>query len=404
MKFPVWLLAIVGAIGSCGVAFAQNAPSGEIGGPQHDPLLNLMVPRILPETQTKRQSAAAEACADAGGKSDAQTRAKACGVLIRSGHWKGEEIAWAYSNRCFALFRLGQRDNALLDCDKAIALDGKNAVAFQARGMIEQDGGASDKALADFDKAVELGAKNAAIFSDRGNLLLAKGETDKALADYDRAVALNGGSANAYVERAGAWLAKGEPDKAIADYDKATALAPKDAFTVFNRGVAFYLKGDKAKAGETWRQALKLDPSNAYPALWLFLAGEGAAEKAALKKHAANFSHGAWPWPVVQYDLGAIDAEKLLAVARTPGNRCEAQFYLGAGLLAKKARDEAAAHWRQATDICPKNFVEYFGAVAGLKALGVETPKAEKAPQPTPTPAAEPPSKAVNAPAAEGNK
>ncbi len=369
MKFPVRALTLAVALAASGAASAQEFPSGDFAGFHSDPMRNLMAPRVVPQAQRKKQSAAAEACADANGKISLQDRVDACGKLIDSGVWKGADIAWAYSNRCFALFRLGKRDKALSDCDKAVELDPKNAVAFQARAMIEQDGGDSEKALADFDKAAQLGANNAALFSDRGNLLLAKGEADKALADYDQAIALNGGSPTAYIERGGAWLAKGEADKATADYAKALSIAPNNAFAVFNLGVASYLKGDKVKAAEALRQALKLDPTNAYAGLWLFLAHDDADGKADLKAYSGKFNAGAWPWPVVQYDLGAIDAERLLAAPQTPGDQCEAQFYLGASALKKGAGDEAAAHLRKATEICPKNFFEYFGAVAGLKAV-----------------------------------
>ena len=124
-----------------------------------------------------RSRPAAEDCTNSGGKVASRARAEACGTLIDSGKLKGADIAWAFSNRCIARKALGEQDKALDDCDKAIELDGKDAVAFQARGLILLDKGDNDRALADFDKAVALGAKNAALFSDRGNLLLAKGES-----------------------------------------------------------------------------------------------------------------------------------------------------------------------------------------------------------------------------------
>lgn len=379
MTYRNWLLVFCGGLALLGPAYGQTAAPDAAGAAAPaltlDPMRGLILPRVTPTAPQSQQSPEAERCANADGKVAAAARAEACGKLIESGRWKGEEIAWAYSNRCFALKKMGQADKALADCDKAIELDGKNAVAFQVRGMILQDRSDSERARADFDKAVELGGKNPALFSDRGNLLLAAGEADKAIADYSAVIDIEGKSASAFVARGGAWLAKGEWDKALADYSRAIELAPNDAFAIFNRGVAYQLKGDKANAVAAFKQALKVDPKSAYPALWLFLAQSGAEAKAELKSRAAKVSQTAWPWPVVRYDLGDITAAQVLAAANAPGDKCEAHFYIGAELLGKNARDEAVAHLREAVETCPKNFIEYFRAVATLKALGVEIPK-----------------------------
>lgn len=382
MKLAVWLLATAGALVPGAQVFAQDAaPSVSPPSFQTDPMNNLMLPRAMPGAATKQKPPGAEDCTNSGGKVPPAKRAEACGALIDSGKMKGADIAWAFSNRCIARKALGEQDKALDDCNMAIDLDGKDAVAFQARGLILLDKGDNDRALADFDKAVALGAKNTALFSDRGNLLLAKGETDKAIDDYNAVLDSDGKSVSGYVERGGAWLAKGDTDRALADYSKAIELAPADSFAIFNRGVAYDLKGDKAKAVESYKEALKLDPKYPYPGLWLFLAETGAQAKAELKGRAAKFPQKAWPWPAVQYLLGDIDAQRTLSAAKTPGDQCEAQFYIGAGLLARNAKDEGLASLRKAVEICPKNYIEYIRAVAQLKASGVEVPKTLEAPK-----------------------
>ncbi len=388
MRLPVCLLASAGAVVFSGAALGQAPAPGSTAnmGQTIDPFTIRGLPAPGGALAAKKQSAAAEACANNGGKVAAGARAEACGKLIDSGKWKGGEIAWAYANRCFALFELKSADKALADCDRAIELDGKNAVAFQTRGMIEKDGGQGEKALADFDKAIELGANNPAIFSDRGDLLLARGDADKALADYDRLVARDGAPARAYVQRGGAWLATGDPDRAIADFDQALKIAPNESFALFNLGAAAFLKGDKAKAVEALRQSVKRDPANIYTALWLFLATGGAEGKAQLQENSAKFSRKAWPWPVVQFDLGEIGPDKVFAEAGTPDQQCEARFYVGAGLMATKANGEAKVDLAKAGEICPKNYFEYFGAVGELKAMGAAPAKAEAA-KPEPAPA-----------------
>ena len=113
---------------------------------------NLLLPRAMPVTPNKQKPPGAEDCTNSGGKVPPVKRAEACGALINSGKLKGADIAWAFSNRCIARKALGEQDKALDDCNKAIDLDGKDAVAFQARGLILLDKGDNDRALADFDK------------------------------------------------------------------------------------------------------------------------------------------------------------------------------------------------------------------------------------------------------------
>ncbi len=385
MRSTARLLASTGAILISGAALAQAPSPGAIPGMEQmvDPFAIRAVPTPGAPPVPKKQSAAAEACANNDGKIAARARAEACGKLIASGKWKGDQIAWAYANRCFALFELKNAEKAVADCDKAIELDGKNAVAFQTRGMIEKDGGQGDKALADFNKAIELGANNPSVFSDRGDLLLARGDADKALADYDRLVAREGAPARAFIQRGGAWLAKGDPDRAIADFDRALKISPNDAFALFNLGAAAFFKGDKAEAVKALKESVKLDPSNTYTALWLYLASGGSEGKAELHKNSVKLSQRAWPWPVVQFALGEIDPAKVLAEAATPDQQCEARFYVGAGLMAKKTDGEARDDLAKAAEICPKNYFEYFGAIAALKALGGPA-KAEAPDAPSP--------------------
>jgi len=386
MKVSITLLACAGALICGGPALAQQ---GNGIGPGWDAMRNLGPPRLVPIPQGGQPSAAAKDCANADGKVAARRRVEACGKLIDSGKWKGHDIAWAYANRCVAYFKLGQRDKARADCDQALALDDGNAVAFETRGLIAQSGGDSAKALADFDKAVSLGAKSAALFVARGDILLAQGEADQALASYDQAIELDGAGAAPRVARGGAWLAKDDAGRAIEDYQKAIELAPGNGFAAFGLGLASYLKGDRSKAIDAFRQALRLDAANAYPALWLFLAQDGEEPKADLRQASAKFGGGSWPNPVMRYDLGALDGPGLFDAAKTPADQCEAQFYFGAERLKQGAREEARAALSKAVEICPKNFFEFFGARAGLKALAADAVAAppSKAEPPAPAPA-----------------
>ncbi len=83
-----------------------------------------------------------------------------------------------------------------------------------------------------------------------------------------------------------------------------------------------------------------------------------------------------WPAPVIRLYLGQMTPEALLAAADDPvankqkGQICEANFYTGEVALQRGDKDEATRLFKLAADGCPKNFVEWSGANAELKALG----------------------------------
>ncbi|MGO9942149.1 MAG: tetratricopeptide repeat protein [Rhodoblastus sp.] len=380
MKAAVWLLASsLGASVAAGAALAEDKV--QVPMDFFPPVGNA---RVIP-TQKAKQSPAATACANEREAFSPEARLDGCSALIASGRWKGREIAWAYVNRCIIYKAQGLTEKALANCDQAVEQDPQSWFAYQMRGEVFEKLGNPEKALADYDKATEAGGKNVAIFANRGDLLLTKGEYDKAIADYNRAIEINDQSVLAYIGRGGAWVAKGDADSALADFDKVIEIAPDNAIAWYDRGTTYFAKGDNGKAAENLKQALTLNPKNAYAALWRFiaLASDGADAKGELQAGAAKISQTAWPWPVVEFFLGAKDATQTLAAASSSDEKCEAQFYVGQERLLKKATDEATPFLRRAIEICPRNFTEYFVAAAEMKKLepAVAAPKPESEPQ-----------------------
>lgn len=364
MMKAVWLLA--GVVLASSQGFLDKAMAEDDSPPMLMPNGKLLPPMVMPKAVP--QSPEALACVNTNGVP--QARVDACSRIIDAKQWKGKRIAWAYANRCVAQTRLGHLDRALSDCAEAIDQDPELAFAYQWRGEIHRKRDERDKALEDFDKAVALGAKNATLFSGRGLMLLLKGDAQNALADYDQEVAVAGGDADAWMDRGSAQLGLGDDAKATADFTRATELAPGNALAWFNRGAAAFGAGDKAQAADNLERALKLDPQNAYAALWLFLTRDGSGQaKADLQAFAGKATKKDWPFAVTQLYLGAADAAQTLAAAKTGDQECEARFYIGAENLLKGAKDDAAVTLRRAVESCPKNFIEYFSAVAELKKL-----------------------------------
>jgi lipoprotein NlpI len=142
-----------------------------------------------------------------------------------------------------------------------------------------------------------------------------------------------------FTGRGNAYFGKGDHDRAIADYDEATRLDPKDA---------------------------------AYAMLWRYLVREhigqdGAAE---LSVNATRLNTTNWPYAVIDFYLGRRSVDEMRAAAANANEQCESEFFAGEWQLLRGNKAEAGASLQVVVDICPKNFVEYPGAISELRRLG----------------------------------
>jgi len=366
---PVWIVAL--ALLASGARAEDQAPITDFG--------RTFGPRVVPTptqpaagatTEKPTQSPDALACANNDGKASPAEREEACTKLIDQRKWKGKEISWAYANRCAVRYRLKQLERALADCSEAIDQDPDLTNAYQLRAEIHRKRDNRAKALEDYDKAIALGAKNVPVFAGRGLLNLLAGDGTKALADFDQEVAIAPGAADSWMDRGSAWLSLGDNVKAEQDFAKATQLAPNSAQAWQNRGVAALAAGDKAKAVAFFGEALKHDPSQTYAALWRFLARDGSEQGTTeLQGWADKATNKDWPFVVTQLYLGRVAPAEVFGAPKDDDQQCEARFYVAESQMGKGATQEAATGFKRAVESCPKNFVEYFRAVAELKTL-----------------------------------
>jgi lipoprotein NlpI len=369
MRRAVWIVA--GALLATGAARAEDRPPvpdfGRTFGPRVIPTPSAPGPA---QNEKPTQSPEALACASSDGKASLAQREEACSFVIDQRKWTGKEISWAYANRCAVRYKLKQFDRALADCSEAIDQDPDQANAYQLRAEIHRKRDNRAKALEDYDKAIALGVKSPAVFGGRGLLRLLDGDGAKALEDFNQEVALAGGLEDSWMDRGSARLSLGDNVEAERDFAKATELAPKSAQAWLNRGVAALGAGDKAKAADYFGEALKLDPAQAYAALWRFLArDDSSAAKAELQAWAEKAANKDWPFVVTQLYIGRAAPAEALGAPKDDDQQCEARFYVAENQLRQGAAQEAAIGLKRAVESCPKNFIEYFRAVADLKAL-----------------------------------
>jgi tetratricopeptide (TPR) repeat protein len=157
-----------------------------------------------------------------------------------------------------------QWDEAIAECDKALEINHKFAMAYIDRGIAYVGKREYGRAIADFNKAIEINPRLPGFYLSRGIVYSYKGEYDKAISDFDKAIDLNPKGAMGYYSRGLSYQGKGEYDKAISDFDKTIDLNPKEAMFYRSRGAAWHYKGDYERAVADYTKAS--DMTRRYPA------------------------------------------------------------------------------------------------------------------------------------------
>ena len=198
-----------------------------------------------------------------------------------------------------------------------------------------------------------------------------------AVADFDAVLRLDPNAGDTLIER-GFAIADGLGDhpRAILDYNRALRLwlsshGRNEAYG--GRGRANFCLANYAAAAPDLVRALQAEADDPYSVLQLFIArvhtGNRAAQKE-LERNAARLKENGWPFAAIELLLGRRTPDATMAAARSGDQRCEAHYYVGDWHLLHDARTDAIAAFRRAAETCKRNFIEYYGAVAELKALG----------------------------------
>jgi len=282
------------------------------------------------------------------------------------------------AERCMTL--TGNPDLAIKHCTAAIESGKASRTALAqlhySRGIEWFAKGDQDRAIADYDAALRIDPRYAEALFNRGYAWGAKGDADRAIADYEAVLKLTPKDAAAHVARAAELTGKGDYAQAIAGYATALALDPRARGALFGRGRALFYSGDYARAAADLERSFRTAP-NLYTAIWMHLARKRANTPDAeeLLDSDTRGHRGGWPAPIVVLFIGRTDADSVLAGAtdRDPKRqfeqRCEAHFYLAYWHLLRGENDRALALFKETRAGCPRDFLEYEGAVAELRRL-----------------------------------
>lgn len=168
--------------------------------------------------------------------------------------------SFAYVARARMRGRWKQPDLAMADAEKALELWPESYGARVVRYQLYQDAGRYDPAIKDLDNLIARRPDEAMLLNNRcWTRALANKDLDLALADCEASLKISK-SAAALDSRAFVKLRKGDLPGSIADYDAALKLEPDQAASLFGRGVAKRRGGATAAGDADLAKARKLAP------------------------------------------------------------------------------------------------------------------------------------------------
>jgi tetratricopeptide (TPR) repeat protein len=183
-----------------------------------------VAPFVLAGTSEVRAAADdARLCA----KESGDTAIEACSRAIKSGRYKGRDLAHQYLYRGVERGLKQEYDLALADYGEAAKIDKKYADAFYNRCVLFNLRKDYDSAISDCSQAIKLGPTPKATLAAGGEQL----GNDRTISDY-------------YSERGLAFFKKDDYVHALADFDNAIRMNPKNGRALKNRGLAYQAKGD----------------------------------------------------------------------------------------------------------------------------------------------------------------
>ena len=209
------------------------------------------------------------------------------GGAVSAGAYESYLKALGYTQR---YDKPGNLDLAINALDDAVKTDPRFALgyaqlgeAYRLKYQLDKNSKWIDEALANCNKAVALDDRLPAVYATLGNIHRSTGKYDLALGEYQRALQLDPHSADAQIGLARSYDSAGRSADAEAAYRRAVALQP-DSWMGYNSFAAFLYNHQRySESIEQYKHAIQLTPDNA--ALYLNL---GAVYSSMGERHYAE--------------------------------------------------------------------------------------------------------------------
>jgi predicted O-linked N-acetylglucosamine transferase (SPINDLY family) len=298
--------------------------------------------------------------------------------------------AWQYRGQ--VLEALGRTEEALVSCDKALALKPDLAEAWADRAGMLQRATRFAEAIECSDRALALDANSVAAHYSRGVALVGLARPAEALAGFDRAVTIDPQFVAGHAARGAALFALGAYDEAKGAYDRALAIDPGFAEAWCGVGNVHFVKHRLLESIAAFDKALAIRPDYveaiSNKAFALDFADVGFEEQQAARKHwwravgekiaaAARPPHDNDRDPVRRLRLGYVsgdfwDHSAALCFGPVLRNHDRAQFEVFCYACSAKSDDKTAEFKRLADRWCDATALSDDALAERIRADGID--------------------------------
>jgi tetratricopeptide (TPR) repeat protein len=161
-----------------------------------------------------------------------------------------------------ALLQKGERDEAIVELQKALEINPDFAEARNILGNALRQSGRVEKAMQQYQEALRLKPDYAEAHNNLGVVLLQSGRVSEAMNQCEQALRLKPDYAEAHYNLGNALLQAGRTAEAMEQYEQAVRLKPDYAEAHSNLGVVLQQAGRIPEAIAQYEESLKLDPDN----------------------------------------------------------------------------------------------------------------------------------------------
>jgi tetratricopeptide (TPR) repeat protein len=176
------------------------------------------------------------------------------------GPGRGEELAAGRLQSGWECRYAGDMVGALAHFHRVVELSPDDRDALYARAVANSMLRRHSQAISDLDQALALRPRFPAALCERGLTYREAGQPEKALADFDAALALDPAFDHALNNKGLALLDIGRHAEALECLDLAVRLNPREAEYYAGRGYAFECLGNAPRACEDFERCLELSP------------------------------------------------------------------------------------------------------------------------------------------------
>jgi len=172
-----------------------------------------------------------------------------------------QEVAQSLMFRGASKIFLNQFDNAFTDLESARQIDSTIPRLDFYYGKIYLLKDDFDRAIAYYSRDIALNPRDAVAYNERSAAKGYKNDYKGALADANAAIAIDSTQDYFYADRGYIWIELKQYEKAFKDFNRSLKIAPNQK-AYANRGLAYSLINQHQKAIEDYTRSLKINPKD----------------------------------------------------------------------------------------------------------------------------------------------